>query len=220
MNGPVYSLSKWDLHGGCHYQNRTCVDNGTKGYKGLYHYFPMNSNSRTVMEVPPTTPRMTVTTMATVWKPWYQTQRPNPMKLHIVPRRKQLSMRVRAMNHGHRMPNFQRISFSLSSCRYSTCIMSFIRSFLGSEPSPVAARIRACVVRSERMKRQTTAHVVAPRLKMMLMQRKTRGSTAGSLPSVCRRVVSTPLDNAVCRQARGRMSHCCGRRVERAMNIQ
>ena len=201
--------------GNCHYQDNTCVESGTRGYEGHYHYFPTKSNSRTVIEIPPTTARMAVTTMATIWTPWYQTQMPNPMKLHIVPRRKQLSMRVRAMNHGHRMPNFQRISFSLSSCRYSIWIISFRRSFLGSELSPVAARIRAWVVRSERMKRQTTAHVVAPRLKMMLMQRKTRGSTAGSLPSVCRRVVRTPLDNAVCRQARGRMSHSCGLRVER-----
>lgn len=201
--------------GDCHYQDSTWVHNRTKGYKEYYHYFPTKSNNRTVIEVPPTTPRMTVTTMATIRKPWYQTQMPNPMKLHIVPRRKQLSMRVRAMNHGHRIPNFQRISFSLSSRRYSVWIISFRSSFLGSELSPVAARIRAWVVRSERMKRQTTAHVVAPRLNMILAQRKTRGSTAGSSPSVCRRVVSTPLDNAVCRRARGRMSHSCELRIER-----
>lgn len=93
--------------------------------------------------------------------------------------------------------------------------MSLRRSFLGSEPSSVAARIRALVVKSERMKRQTTALVVAPRLKMMLAQRKTRGSSAGVFPRVCRSVVSTPVDSAVCRTARGRMSHSCWRRVGR-----
>jgi len=175
------------------------VDTGTKKYKEYYHYIPAMSNSRRSTENPPTTPSRVVTTMATFWKPWYQTQVPNPVKVHIVPRRKKVIMRDFAMNHDHPKPNFMRISVSLSSSRYSIRIMSFRRSFLGSEPSSVAARIRALVVKSERMKRQITAHVVAPRLKMILAQRKIRGSSAGSFSRVCRRVVRTPVDSAVCR---------------------
>jgi 3-hydroxyisobutyrate dehydrogenase-like beta-hydroxyacid dehydrogenase len=45
-------------------------------------------------------------------------------------------------------------------------------------------------------------------LKMMLEQRKIRGISAGALARVCRRVVRTPVDSAVCRGARG-MSHPC-----------
>jgi hypothetical protein len=129
---------------------------------------------------------------------------PMSMNVHRAPRTKHHSICFLARLRMGFIPNSLNNSSSFSALKYRSSISSSRSTCPGNDCGSLAL-IRACVDMSEKMIRQNTAEVVAPRLKMMLPyvnHRSTCELIAGvlvlSVPMICNRLPWRPVNRAVC----------------------